>query len=53
VIERLAVASADAASIAAHVRGFVPAAGAVADRVSGIVASVRDASAAAPTGRCA
>jgi histidinol dehydrogenase len=42
VIERLAVASADAASIAAHVRGFVPAAGAVADRVSGIVESVRE-----------
>jgi len=42
VIERLAVAFADAASIAAHVRRFVPAAGSVADRVSGIVESVRE-----------
>jgi len=42
MIERLAVASADAASIAAHVRGFVPTAGSVADRVSGIVESVRE-----------
>jgi histidinol dehydrogenase len=42
MIERLAVASADAGSIAAHVRGFVPTAGSVADRVSGIVESVRE-----------
>jgi histidinol dehydrogenase len=42
VIERLAVSADDAASIAAHVRGYVPAPGSVADRVSGIVESVRE-----------
>jgi histidinol dehydrogenase len=42
MIERLAVAAADAASIAAHVRGFVPAPGPVADRVAGIIESVRE-----------
>jgi histidinol dehydrogenase len=42
VIERLAVSSGDAAAIAAHVRGYVPAPGPVADRVSGIVESVRE-----------
>jgi histidinol dehydrogenase len=42
VIERLAVSSADAASIAAHVRSYVPAPGSVADRVAGIIESVRE-----------
>ena len=42
MIERLAVAEGDAASIAAHVRGYVPAAASVADRVAGIVESVRE-----------
>jgi histidinol dehydrogenase len=42
VIERLAVSSEDSAAIAAHVRGYVPAPGSVADRVSGIVESVRE-----------
>jgi histidinol dehydrogenase len=42
MIERLAVSSGDAASIAAHVRGYVPAAASVADRVAGIVESVRE-----------
>jgi histidinol dehydrogenase len=42
MIERLAVSTADAAAIAAHVRGFVPASGSVADRVAGIVESVRE-----------
>ena len=32
----------DAASIAAHVRGYVPAAASVADRVAGIIESVRE-----------
>jgi histidinol dehydrogenase len=42
VIERLAVSADEAARIAAHVRGYVPAPGSVADRVAGIVASVRE-----------
>jgi histidinol dehydrogenase len=42
VIERLAVSSDDATSIAAHVRGYVPAPASVADRVSGIVESIRE-----------
>ena len=42
MIERLAVAAADAAAIAAHVRGYVPEPGSVAERVSGIVESVRE-----------
>ena len=42
MIERLAVSAADAASVAAHVRGFVPAPASVADRVAGIVESVRE-----------
>ena len=42
MIERLAVSTEDAASIAAHVRGFVPAPGSVADRVAGIIESVRE-----------
>jgi histidinol dehydrogenase len=42
VIERLAVSAEDAATIAAHVRGYVPAPGSVADRVAGIVESVRE-----------
>jgi histidinol dehydrogenase len=42
VIERLAVSSNDASSIAAHVRRYVPAAASVADRVAGIVESVRE-----------
>jgi histidinol dehydrogenase len=42
VVERLAVSSADAAAIAAHVRGYVPAPAWVADRVAGIVESVRE-----------
>ena len=42
MIERLAVSTDDAASIAAHVRGFVPAPGSVADRVAGIIESVRE-----------
>jgi len=42
MIERLAVAHADAASIAAHVRGYLPASASVADRVAGIVESVRE-----------
>jgi histidinol dehydrogenase len=42
MIERLAVSAGDAAAIAAHVRGYVPAPGSVADRVAGIVASVRE-----------
>jgi histidinol dehydrogenase len=50
VVERLAVSSADAASIAAHVRGYVPAPGSVADRVAGIIASVREGGDAALIG---
>jgi histidinol dehydrogenase len=42
MIERLAVSSDDATSIAAHVRGYVPPAASVADRVAGIVESVRE-----------
>ena len=42
MVERLAVAEGDAASIAAHVRRYVPAAFSVADRVSGIIESVRE-----------
>jgi len=42
MIERLAVAVPDAARIAAHVRGYVPAPASVADRVAGIVESVRE-----------
>jgi histidinol dehydrogenase len=42
MIERLAVSAADAAAIAAHVRGYVPEPGSVAERVSGIVESVRE-----------
>jgi histidinol dehydrogenase len=42
VIERLAVSADDAAAIAAHVRGYVPAPGSVADRVAGIIESVRE-----------
>jgi len=42
VLERLAVAAADAEAIAAHVRGYVPAAASVADRVAGIVESIRE-----------
>jgi histidinol dehydrogenase len=42
MVERLAVAEGDAASIAAHVRGYVPAGFSVADRVSGIIESVRE-----------
>jgi histidinol dehydrogenase len=42
VVVRLAVSENDAASIAAHVRGYVPAAASVADRVAGIIESVRE-----------
>jgi histidinol dehydrogenase len=42
MIERLAVTAGDAAAIAAHVRGYVPAPGSVAERVAGIVESVRE-----------
>ena len=42
MIERLAVSADDSAAIAAHVRGYVPAPGSVADRVAGIIASVRE-----------
>ena len=42
MVERLALAAGDAASIAAHVRAFLPAAGSVAERVAGIVESVRE-----------
>ena len=42
MLERLAVAAADAEAIAAHVRGYVPAAASVADRVAGIVESIRE-----------
>jgi histidinol dehydrogenase len=42
MVERLAVSSGDAASIAAHVRGYVPARASVADRVAGIIESVRE-----------
>jgi histidinol dehydrogenase len=42
MIERLAVSADDATSIAAHVRGYVPAPASVADRVSGIIESVRE-----------
>jgi histidinol dehydrogenase len=42
VVERLAVAEGDAASIAAHVRGYVATAMSVADRVAGIIESVRE-----------
>ena len=42
MLERLAVAAADAEAIAAHVRGYVPAPASVADRVAGIVESIRE-----------
>src|SRR5215212_6793266 len=42
MLERIAVAAGDAERIAGHVRGFVPAPGSVSDRVSGIIASVRE-----------
>jgi histidinol dehydrogenase len=42
MIERLAVAHAGAASAAAHVRGYVPAPASVAERVAGILESVRE-----------
>ena len=42
MIERLAVSAEDAASIAGHVRGYLPAPGSVADRVAGIIESVRE-----------
>src|SRR5215207_2923906 len=42
MIERLAVSSDDATAIAAHVRRYLPASGSVADRVAGIVESVRE-----------
>jgi histidinol dehydrogenase len=42
MIERLAVSIEGAESIAAHVRGYIPAPGSVGDRVAGILASVRE-----------
>ena len=42
MVERLAVSEAEAASIAAHVRGYVTTSVSVADRVSGIIESVRE-----------
>ena len=42
MVERLALAAGDAASVAAQVRTYLPAPGSVADRVAGIVESVRE-----------
>ena len=42
MVERLALAAGDAASIAALVRAYLPAPGSVAERVAGIVESVRE-----------
>jgi histidinol dehydrogenase len=42
MVERLAVSAEDAAAIAGQVRGYLPPPGSVADRVAGIVESVRE-----------
>jgi histidinol dehydrogenase len=42
MVERLAVGPGDAERMAAHVRGYIPAPGSVADRVAGILESVRE-----------
>jgi len=42
MIERLAVSAQDAAAMAAQVRGYLPPPGSVADRVAGIIESVRE-----------